>query len=546
MSSRRSDLWMFLLGAVLGIYPGVVAGAGVVMAVRRRFVSLKYGLLLAGACFFWLLPALSDVALGRVNSATWGEAGELMLVLLAALAGAGLGKWLGTPTTLAAGLISGIGALALASIVAWLGSPGRIALWMDHPNIFGASVLLPTTAALLLTKSSTARLLTLAIGFVPIGFSGSRSAILVLAAVGVCIIAVDTVKRRTGKRGRAVATIATLILSLGVVIAVFVLQPRLAALVRDVARFPLAALKPNVLGVPQALGVEVIEEGGSAVRIVAADSNWWSRLQYPLVLLPGRVYTFSAEMDLSTAGEAVGIYGAVNARDSIMMTRRLEWGARATGDLILIAVSTQEMVGGWTRMDLSFKTGSTDKSWLWIGPAPDLEGVGAGSEVVVRSIAAWEGLATSEPERRLERGLISKETNQAVARIYAFIGAWHGFLESPMFGQRSVQFGSYFRMHAPTELTAVPAHAHNALLQSLFERGLVGTMGFILMLAWLQMNLTRSKVHPGLSILLLVAIASNIADAVIWSSGMMYFLAVFAGMTSGFTEPSTTAVGKGV
>lgn len=531
-------------GLALTVYPGVMSVAGVMLLLRGRSASLQRTLLLGCACLFWLLPAIADVVLGRVSSTTWSDAGELAVFLLAGYGGTGLGRSLGARRKVGVGLSFGIGVVAVASIIYWLASPGRIAAWTVHPNIFGASLLLPACAAWLLSGPGLLRVVTLVIAFVPVGFSGSRSALLVLTCVAIGLLVAGLAKRWARSRARIVAAALMLVVSVTGVALVSVLQPRLAALVGDVLAIPFSALVPGALGVPQELGVKSSELGGGVVVVEAMDSNWWSRLQYPLVLLPGRVYTFSLEMDLQNSGESVGIYGAINARDTVTVSRKLGWEAKTGGSLALVGYSLREVDGGYTKIELSVKSGSDTKEWLWIGPAPDLDGTGAGEQVVVRSVVAWEGSGTSRSSTSTSQQLVSPSTDQAVARLQAFLGAWHGFIKSPLLGQRGVDFERYFRAEAPTGATAIPKHAHNAFLQSLFERGMVGTAGFLLLLVWVGMGLCHCDSQGGLGALLWISIAANMVDAVIWSAGMMYFLAAMGGMASGIPRRGETSDGR--
>ncbi len=526
-------------GAVTAVYPGALALLGALALVGRRSVRLPYPALLLAASVLWLLPAASDLFLGRVGPVTLGEVGQLAVFLLVAAGGAALGRALGSARHLVPGLLVGLGAVALASAAAAFEGPaGRVALWTDHPNILGASVLLPAAATALLARSVRIGAAAIAAAAVPVGLSGSRSALIVLIVTAAYLVVAAAARRWRGGRARLTLAVASLAVAALAVVGAVMVQPRLGAFVSDLARLPLAALKPGLLGVPQPLGVTVTDLEGGELRLERTGSDWWSRLQYPLVLLPGKTYTFSVELAASGPADTIGVYGAVNADDTVTAARRGAWEATATGALVVTHLSTEELADGWTRVTLTFESGSHAKSWIWIGPAPDLAGAGgSGAAVRVRATSAWEGGENAKPAGAQTAEAASLATNQAVARVYAFVGAWSGFEAAPVFGQRGVEFASYFRHQAPTFYTAVPTHAHNAFLQSLFESGTSGTLGFLLLLVWAGAAIASRSDHRGLLVLLAVAVLANTVDTVMWSAGMMYFLAAVGGMVAGFGAP---------
>jgi len=522
----------FGVGMVLGLYPGLLAMLAFAALLRRALLGVTYWWLLALGGALWLVPAASDLVAGRVSAGTLNELGQLLLAVAVVLGGAALWHVVTDTKPVTRGLLVSLTLMAVVSIVYRILAPGRVSGWADHPNIWAAGVLLPTTAVFLLDRSPGARSLASVSAWLVVALSGSRSAAVVLAGTIVFFIAASLLKIV----GRASALATRLVIVLAVACAfgalLIVAVPRLTATIRDVVRVPWSEIRPPVLGARQDLGVEVTSFADGVLEAKTLNADGWSRVQYPIVLFPGTTYSVALDLKSNSPGTVPGVLGVVSGADKVVLERRENWEARAGGRIHLIDFVVQDEGAGWTTVALTFRSTANETLRMYIGPAPDLSG-SMGAKLLVRNVKASAGgvevlLASAD-----YKVAPTAETREALSRVSSFAAGWRGFAEAPLVGQRAMSFAEYYRLNPPTQATAVPSHAHNELLQTMFRMGAIGSMGLLLVLGWVGLVLAQGSSRHRAVILLAVALLANLVDVVLWSSGMMYFLLGFSGMLMG-------------
>lgn len=523
-----SRSWSRLLaGVAMAVQPGVLGVLAPFGMVGTKRIRLPRAWLLGVGGVLWLLPVAADVGVGSWTSSSTRDAGLLLVFLASAVGGAVLGRdgalrWLPT------GLTLGLCAMAVVSLVERGLREGRVEGWASHPNVWGASTLLPLAAVLLLSSSRRLRLVAAALALVSVALSGSRSAALIALVIIVAFMVRACFARPVTWRRRATQGLAVIAGALVLYVAMALVQPRLSTSLGDLFRLGGAGSKEvPLLGAAQPLGVEVARQEDGTMTIRRVDGPSWSRLQYPLILFPDTSYAIAMDVLPSGEGGSPGILGA-RGEDGLRVSLEAgAWVATASGRIDVLAFSARDLGDGWTELAVAFTSVAEVPLRFWIGPAPDLGSDGEDALVSVRRVRAAIGGLDALPPGPVPPP--AQSSLAALARLPAFDVAWAGFLERPLFGQRRTSFASYYRDHPPSQDTTVAGHAHDFFLQSLFERGAVGTLGCALLLVWVLVAPRDARQHVVLAVLLATALVANVVDTVLWSAGMGYFLAVVAG-----------------
>lgn len=237
------------------------------------------------------------------------------------------------------------------------------------------------------------------------------------------------------------------------------------------------------------------------------------------------------ELGTATSGASPGVVGVVAGEDRLVIGGADGWAARGEGSINVVDFRVEEAPDGWTEVAVSFRSEDKKVARMWIGPAPNLAAESAGAAILVRGLVAVVGdLSALRAEGCTKE--ISPSTIEALARVSSFAAGWRGFVEAPMFGQRDRQFSNYYRENPPTQDTAVPPHAHNVIIQVLYEMGFTGAFGLVLILLWLGRVLFRSRVGPRSLVLVIAALAANMFDFTFWAAGALLFLFAFAGIVT--------------
>jgi len=513
MSEARRRAATALAAAGTVLLPPAFALLSAVRLNGRR-TPLAYALALYAGAALWVLP-LANEGLG---TGAWAAAQALALVLCGTV---GLRQVDRGHATL--GIVAGLVLMAALSPLSSVG--GRWAGWSAHPNIWAGKALLPALAGAALAPRRHQKGLALAVGLAVVLASGSRGQLAALA-VGACVLA------WLGFRGRA--RLALLAGLLAVTAALALTLPRSRALLADAAR-NIAGGVPStnlVQGSGEAL---LVSRGPSAdggvTTLVKLDPAPHARLQYPLILHPDSPYTVSVELRADDDEAETGLWGA--GRDPVTREQvevRLlraggEWIVESRGPVEVQRWSAEPLTDGWVRLELTLTSRAPSPVWWWVGPTPDQRDGGVGSSVDVRRLQFELGEAATPYVDPSDQSLA---TVQALARLSAFRAAWSGFLSRPWLGQGVGAFADHYRLHPPGQDIAVPAHAHNVLLQMLFSRGVIGASGALLVLTALVWRGARaSRTTWAMVAALFVSWA---VDDLLTASGQVYALAAWAAL----------------
>lgn len=511
-------------GILLTLIPGAMAVPGVVRFARGRSLRVPAWPVLAAGGVLWLLPAtIGFIRIGWDSSGV-NEIGQLIGCILAFVGGVALGERVRHRAYLSLGLLMGIAIMAAASGLYWLISPGRVAGWLPHANIWGAAIILPMVAVLLLARSRCQRALSVVLAIFVVAMSGSRAASLALFVTLATFGFVEVFRKMHNWTCRVLSLIGIFVLAAAVYGAMSIVQPRLLSSISDLGSLRALELELPLLGAAQQLGVSISDEGGGTTKVETVAAEWWSRLQYPLILFPQKVYAISVELKAVSAGAQPGLVGVMSGGDIRVVESRGRWSANGYGHVEVIDFDVAKGLDGWVSLRLAFRSKAEKALRLWIGPAASTINGEANESILFRNLQAAVGdsAALLVPAKR---ETMSHSTNEALARISAFIGGWNGFLKAPLLGQRDEPYPDYYRNNPPTQNTAVPAHSHNILIQTLYEMGLTGFLGLVLLFTWLATILYGRGL-----VIILTALVANMLDTTLWSSGMMYFLFAFAGL----------------
>lgn len=515
-----------VLGALLTFYPPAVL-AGVLVHVMR---GVRPGLV--GGAWLWLAtallvsPSVAAALRSGLGENTVRGALEAVAVLACAYGGSVLGRAGHSPRSLAPGAAAALVLAAAVSVAQLLVWGGRVAGWSSHPNLWAGAAVLPAALAAAGAVTPRTALAAVSAAAVVAVAAGSRAALVGVALVGLYAL----VGARRPER-RLVATAVTCLLAL---VALALLQPRLWRGAAEVVRaLPVWAAGGEVLGVPQALGVTVEPRPGGGYLVTRdAGGQWWARYQWPALLLPDKEYALSWELRSLSDGAAPGVLGVVRGDDTVELRFGPGgWNAAAGGRIELLAWDVSPSEVGWVRVSLALRSSAAEPLRLWVGPAPDLSG-GAGPAVLEVSDARGVvgGLSDLAAAGRTEP--FSAATEAVLARLSAYRAAWSAFLERPLLGRWDEPFADHYRAYPPDQGTFVPEHAHSEPLQALYERGLLGSAGLVLLLGWAVSQLARAG-WTGLARSCLAAmVVMSLVDTYLWGAGMLTFQLVVGGVAS--------------
>jgi hypothetical protein len=434
-----------------------------------------------------------------------------------------------------AGVLLGLAVMILIDPPSF-GSGSRATGWGSHPNSWAAQALVPAVAIAALRRDPKTRMLALVMGGTVAFASGSRGVLLALLLAAVTLVVV-------GARGRRPWLAATAIVLVGASLGLSL--PRARTLVVDSLQLLAGAPAQSrnlVQAGGQSLGVEVTKTGGNiddSYLVEKVADYGWARWQFPLILHPGRTYAVYVDFRSDSPTAQIGLWGAgrdpkTRERLDVRYFRRGEaWVLDYEGPLQVPAHSVEPLLAGWQRVKLAILATGSGPIWMWIGPTPHQGEGRQGTKAEIRNL--YFGLSgNSEWHARADLQLA---TIQFLARFSAFSAAWSSFLERPWLGRPEMAFATYYRLHPPGQDIAVPAHAHNIVFQTLYERGLVGLAGLGILITTLTIvGVGNNRRFLAVFVALLVA---NSFDHVIWSAGMLYSYSAAAAFLGCTLRPDT-------
>ncbi|MEX2535994.1 MAG: undecaprenyl-phosphate galactose phosphotransferase WbaP [Trueperaceae bacterium] len=264
-------------------------------------------------------------------------------------------------------------------------------------------------------------------------------------------------------------------------------------------------------------------------RVTKTEPEGWRRLQQVVPLQPGETYTLSAWIGATTPGARPGIQGWGDATEGGMVISAVldgsVWSASATGLGTVLSSGVEDAGSGWRRTWVTFRYDGPESLPWWLGLTPD-QGTGIGGWA---NFAGFQ-LEASPSVGPYVPGSATQGLDLTAARLPYWRSAVQAFLERPLLGRGTEPFPSYYLNNGGNlgRYYAVPNHTHSLPLQVLFERGIVGLAGLILLVVALARRAVATRDIAFLAGLLAVGIA-NLFDYSLFHAGVMYPLAAVAG-----------------
>ncbi len=533
--------------AIVSLLPGSASLSVLFIGRRGGKIGLrnapKFTLVLAGMGL-WLLPtglkALPSASYNRI----FIETGTATIVIAALIGTWAIGQRVKNDNGLsgiALGAVFGSTTMAALSLLEALLTPNeRSNGWLVHPNTWAAQALLPGLAPFVVHVSWRLRIWSSLATLVVTFTSGSRT-ILIGFLIAALILTVWSLHEQFH---RAEITIVGTGLLLTAVVMMITLSPRISTTLRDLTS-PLAisTSKGNLLsGVGQLKRVRLISATPpSAARanptiIAKTDDSNWGRLQHSVLLFPNTEYVISLELYWEDPAILPGLLGIGHAGENSeavqlrIWSENDQWVTSSVGAIEVLEVQSSFTGDGWIRLETALRYEGQQAVRWWVGPTPDQREVASQAILYVRKFQLELG-TTPSPFTAPSPSHLS--TIQALSRLFAFKVAWQGFLEKPWVGQPVGSFALYYRANPPSQDTAIPGHAHNLFLQTLFERGFIGLIGLLLFLIGiLLIGLPASK---KLLVVFATVIAINLTDFTLWA-GVAYSFAALTGYLRGFWD----------
>jgi hypothetical protein len=446
-----------------------------------------------------------------------------------------------------------------------LAFPGRASGWLDHPNIWGARVVVPGVFLALLAVPARVKVMGLAFALVTVLGSGSRGALVALA-VGVLIVLLPRLRKGTLSRPIALAAVVFFAVAglwaftspyggrfdPGTVLAA--LLPRdggsrvsavnLFASSEDLGRDGVVWKRAGVQVAPAADAGTPAALHAAAWTITKHAPSAGARLQQSVTLEPDTVYTVAFDHLPGDAAVIPGLsgHGRVTASDppSVANVRRRggEWDATGSGTIALVGFAVTHVGDGWERVSLTFHhAGEQRLPWL-VGPTPDQREGETGAAMVVRALQLERGAIATPYRATTMAGRIRAGSQAAIrARLDLYRTAWRGFLARPVAGAFAAPPSAEAPGAGPNEADRLPAgsHPHNLVLGVLYDRGLLGGAALAILLAGLAR--AGARVPLATAALLAAVLVANVADYVFWSAGIAYPVAAAIGWSAGSRVP---------
>lgn len=291
---------------------------------------------------------------------------------------------------------------------------------------------------------------------------------------------------------------------------------------------------------------QVVLNGSEVSRYIIRKSapEPWRRLQQVAELRPGETYTVSAWLGSASDGARPGIQGWGESAEgnSFVVSTVLggdDWLASATGNGTIIASGIERNESGWRRGWATFRYDGDETLPWWVGLTPDQRSSsGSWAEFAGFQLEQGDTLGGYVP------GSATQGLDIATARAPYWRAAALAFLQRPILGWGALDFPTYYIEHWGSlgRFYEVPDHTHSLPLQVLYERGIVGFIGLLLLIAALARSAIRSRDIALLAALVAIGLA-NLFDYSLFHAGVMYPLAAIAGWRAVAHQPGHDRVG---
>jgi Undecaprenyl-phosphate galactose phosphotransferase WbaP len=450
----------------------------------------------------------------------------------------------GVGTGLLAGLLVVVvfGWLRIDSFNPYAKTIAQAIVWDSNPSLYGHTVL--TLGCLMAILFTDTRLRMASLGLAALGIlaTGSREAAIAWVIVAVALIFIRY--KRTQRTHLVEIALVAAMLALAAGLGPALGWGRLGFLVDLV---PAAERTHNLVQGSElavgdwwdAMGVDVsaaavVIAGETLTRYTVTKTHLepWVRLQQVVPIHSGVPYTLSVWIRQMDAASRPGIQSwgqSIGASRPWIVTGVFsggEWHAFASGSGRVFESGIVAAEGNWQRVWIAFQYEGEEPLLYWhVGLAPDQQAV-RGTSAEFAGFQIEQGSFPSD----YRPGPATRGLGLSVARFPYWQAAWLGFLEHPLFGWGQGGFAAFFERNWPNHgrLLNTPVHAHNLFLQVLFERGLLGFGGLVLVLAAISQAAFKRRDGAFLAVFAALLIANGF-DTTLFYSGVIYPLAAVAG-----------------
>jgi hypothetical protein len=465
------------------------------------------------------------------------------------------------PQHVALGILVATTLLAFISVLEILGTSARLPIpdlgsgtadraagWLSHPNLWGLTGIIPAIFLFSLPRQLPLAFLNLVPTLTVVISSASR-----VAAAALALGILGLVLSRALPRYRALTIIATLLsLTVG-----SLLLSHNAWLLRFNPFFDYRN-SPNLLRASEDLGYGAWSQLhitaypswssillGSLKRewtLEKTGNFWWARAKQSVPLQPGGYYTWRSELKSGTPGAVIGVHGISEGDEYVFLNAYRspdgQWELESAGAIADARLRIVQMQGSWTRLQITFRYVGVQRVALHIGPTPDQRRSDSHALLQVRGMQVTQDEIGQNYWPTFAQGADRRASLGTMQGRRSYIStALAGWVSRPIFGWGTGNFEALANGRASGE-SAGASHAHNLFAHTLFERGLVGFAGLLLLL-W---GLVRTARHSwwALGIIALVLLV-NLLDYSFWSAAVFYPL--FA-VTGWFAETTGAAHGN--
>lgn len=420
----------------------------------------------------------------------------------------------------------------------------RASGWLVHPNLWAVTIILPSLFLFTSNHKTTFALISILPAVIVVGATGSRTAAMAYLLSVTLMLFNSRLLADLPRKGLVV--LAMLILVITVATSgdnVWLMRFRLPAisephrtsdqsnLFKSSEVLTFAAWSQLQVRVQPDIANIFPTTSKRIWRIQKTGDSWWARVQQSITLVPKAVYVLSAELQSLTPEATIGLHGIGRSEIdyAFLKLSRQEstWYTEGDGALEVLSFNIDPLARNWTKTTVTFAYRGQSPLDFNVGPTPDQRNLNSGATLRVRGLQISEGATNSVYFPTYPTGTDSRTSFGSVhGRLEYFSEAWHGFTQKPLLGWGLNTFGEFYAAPGKNHPYVV-AHAHNLFLQTLFERGLVGTAGLLTLL--LGMFFLTAKHNRKVLIVILAVIAANLTDYTFWSSSIAYPLAIIVG-----------------
>ncbi|HEX7003857.1 MAG TPA: undecaprenyl-phosphate galactose phosphotransferase WbaP [Trueperaceae bacterium] len=273
----------------------------------------------------------------------------------------------------------------------------------------------------------------------------------------------------------------------------------------------------------------------SVFEVWKTEPEGWRRLQQVVPIEPRTPYTLSGWIRAPKGGARPGFHGwgeDIGGAGVLIVEGALSggsWVTSVTGPGAILGSGIADSWGEWRRVWISFEYSGDETLYWWAGLAPD-QRQALGEPAQFAGFQLEEGV---EPTAYMP-GPATQGLGLSTARIPYWQAAAEGIADKPLLGWGTYSFEDYFRhvWRDQSQLLVVPVHTHNLLLQTLFERGVVGLVGLMIYVLAL-LSAAVKRLDFGLLVVIAAVLVANMFDYTLLYGGVLYPLASVAGWRAG-------------